>query len=993
MTPPEDQAVPPDVAMRTAIDHHLAGLLPEAEKLYRFVLQALPGHADANHNLGLLAVQIGQPLAALPYLKAALSVKPAQGLYALSYAEALLATDQAGEALAVIEAAMARGFDTPEAKSLRGKAEVAARGKSKSEGSGTAEPSIAAPGEFGGVRMSEGLNGKGGGSSKVVQRGKKHLSKGRLSAKFLPPFERRLLADLLNSGQYVELESNARRLLERYQDSGAVWKALSAALRAQGKAALVALQQTAKLLPGDAVVHSSLGNALSDLGRFEDAAVSYRRALEINPIGADVYNDLGCALMGLGLRDDAVVSFRKALAISPGFLQAYNNLGNVLRNLGKLDEAVACFRRAIEIRADFAEGHNALGNVQRDLGLLDDAMASYRRALETKPNYADAFSNLGIALSDLGKFNEALTCYHRALEIRPDFVEAYLNLGNAQRTVGQFGEALDSLCRALEIKADFAAAHSSLGFVLSDLGRLDEALACYYRALEIKPDLVDAHINLGNALRDLGRLNEALASHSRALEINAESVEAHCNLGNVLTDLGRHDEAVLSLRRALEIRPDYAANHSNLLFGLSLDGTVDAQTLFAEHCRFGERFELPLRGAWPQHVNSRDPERCLQVGFVSGDFRNHAVAFFIEPLLAQLAGYPQLSLHAYSNHAVEDVVTQRLKTHFAHWHQVTGMSDEALAQKISDDGIDILIDLSGHTAFNRLLCFARKPAPVQASWLGYPGTTGLVAMDYFLAERHWLPPGKLDSQFTEKIIQMPATSPFLPPDDAPPVNALPALGNGYLTFGSFNRSNKLSRSVIALWSQLLHALPDSRLVLGGLPAEGSFEALIESFAQEGVASDRLDFYARCDLNSYLSLHQQVDICLDTFPYNGGTTTFYALWMGVPTLSLAGNTAASRCGASVLGQAGLAAFVAQDAVDFVERGRAWAADLAGLAVVRAGLREQFLRAVVGQPALVAEGVQRTLRLIWQRWCAGLPAESFEVSLESVSKAQCRQGGIQ
>jgi predicted O-linked N-acetylglucosamine transferase (SPINDLY family) len=433
----------------------------------------------------------------------------------------------------------------------------------------------------------------------------------------------------------------------------------------------------------------------------------------------------------------------------------------------------------------------------------------------------------------------------------------------------------------------------------------------------------------------------------------------------------------------LKFKPDYAVAFSNLLFCLSQNATVDAQTLFLEHCRFGERFEAPLRAFWTEHTNSRIPERCLQIGFVSGDLRNHAVASFIEPVLNHLSGYPLLSLHAYANHSIEDSTTQRLRGNFAHWNKIDSLSDAALAEKIRADGIDILIDLSGHANNNRLLTFARKPAPVQISWMGYPCTTGLRAMDYYVADQLFLPRGEFENQFTEKILRLPASAPFLPNTDAPPVNKLPALDSGYVTFGSFNRVSKLSRPVIALWSQLLRALPDSRMVLGGMPEEGKYGMLIEWFAQNGIVRERLDFYSRSDLASYLRLHQQVDICLDTFPYNGGTTSFHALWMGVPTLSLAGKTAAGRSGPAILGNVGLEAFVARDAADFVQKGVSWSGNLTELSEIRAGLRERFASSPRGMPEVIAASLERALRIMWQRWCANLPAESFEVTRQEIA----------
>jgi hypothetical protein len=299
-----------------------------------------------------------------------------------------------------------------------------------------------------------------------------------------------------------------------------------------------------------------------------------------------------------------------------------------------------------------------------------------------------------------------------------------------------------------------------------------------------------------------------------------------------------------------------------------------------------------------------------------------------------------------------------------------------LAQQIRADGIDILIDLSGHTRNNRLLTFARKPAPIQASWIGYPGTTGLQAMDYYLADRFLLPPGLFDGQFTEKIVRLPGTAPFCPAQESPPVNALPALTNGCITFGSFNRLNKITRPVVALWSRLMSAVPGSKMLMGAMPEGDDHSGLIDWFAREGIARERLSFHPRSGIAAYLELHHQVDICLDTFPYNGGTTTLHAIWMGVPTLTLAGGTVPARQGAALLGHVGLEEFVAQDAADFVRKGLRWTGDVAALAELRSGLRERFAHSALGRPELIAAGLESALRTMWQRWCAGLPPESFD-----------------
>ena len=834
-SPQDSASLTVEQVLQQAVTHHQAGQFTEAEERYLSVLQAEPKHPDANHNLGLMAMQLGKAGVGFPYLQVAWEANPSVGQYWLTLTECLLEMGHAEDALLLIEDAIRRGIESPQAQLLL-------------------------------------MRAQGGHDDKV------------------PPADTDM--DEAVEALTVDLEGNSQIVAQpnvEYQ------------------------QESPPASP--TVAQDSKKNSKLKSTKPNKSAGKSATHKEKNPNPKEI--------------DTLVTLFSR----------------------GRYAEAET-FAQTMTVRYPrHGFGWKALGALLVQTGRSADALVPLQKAAALSPSDAEAHYNLGFTLNALGRLGEAEVSYRRALQIKP---------GNAM-------------------------AHHSLGATLKDMGRLDEAETSYRRALQIKPDYAETHSNLGGLLKDQGHLDEAEASSSRALQIKPDYAEAHNNLGGILQDLGHLDGAEASFQRALEIKPDFSGAHSNLIFCLTHNEKISAQELFAEHCRFGEQFEAPLRAGWPQHANLRDSERCLQIGFVSADLYNHAVANFIEPLLMHLAKYPQLSLHAYSNSYIEDDSTQRLRGYFKHWHSITALSDAALAEKIRADGIDILIDLSGHTAKNRLLTFARKPAPVQASWIGYPGTTGLQAMDYFLADRFFLPPGRFDDQFTEKIAHLPATAPFLPFKAAPPVNTLPALSRGYVTFGSFNRPSKLSASVIALWSQLLRALPDSRMLLGGMPQDGKYSALIESFAREGIALERLSFYSRCGMENYLALHQQVDICLDTFPYTGGTTTCHALWMGVPTLTLAGHTVPGRPGACLLGHVGLEAFIAEDTADFVRKGLSWADDLAALSSLRAELRERFSRSTLGQPAVIAEGLERALRIMWQHWCADLPTESFEVSRQDADSA--------
>ena len=449
---------------------------------------------------------------------------------------------------------------------------------------------------------------------------------------------------------------------------------------------------------------------------------------------------------------------------------------------------------------------------------------------------------------------------------------------------------------------------------------------------------------------------------------------------------GRYAEAEKSLRegRAIGLKSKNVAgddelSYSHLLFIASHNPSIGPAELYAEHRQYGEAIEGPRRASWPRHANPREPERRLKVGFVSGDLHEHSVGQFLEPIVARLKTRPGLELHAYRTNPVEDALSRRLQSHFRSWTSVGAFTDDRLASKIQEDKIDVLIDLSGHTGHNRLPVFARKPAPVQVSWLGYPGTTGLGAMDYYLADRCWLPPGRFDGMFTEKLVYLPDRWAFRTHADAPAVGPLPALETGALTFGSFHRLGKINAATVELWSRLLLALPRSILRVAGIPVNGPQQALLDQFAAHGIGPERVTCHARSTMDVYLAFHNQVDIALDTLAYSGATTTMHSLSMGVPTLTVAGATPQARACAGILTNLGLEAFVAADAADFLDKARHWAGRLGELAELRRQLRARVQRSPGGQPEFIAAHLEAAMRHMWRGWCANLPPRVFDTSL--------------
>jgi predicted O-linked N-acetylglucosamine transferase (SPINDLY family) len=637
-----------------------------------------------------------------------------------------------------------------------------------------------------------------------------------------------------------------------------------------------------------------------------------------------------------------------------------------LKDQGKLDEAVACYHRALKLKPDFAEVHSNLGNALKDQGKLDEAVACHRRALELKPDYAGALNNLGNALRDQGKLDEAVTSYRRALKLEPDFAEAHKSLGTAFWDQGDLDEAVACYRRALELMPDYAEAHNNLGVAFKDQGKLDQAVACYHRALELKPDYAEAENNLGNALLGQGMLDEAVACYRRALELKPDYAGALNNLGVAFKDQGKLDEAVACCHQVLELKPNDAAAHSNLLFALQCCASVTPTALAGAHAEYDRQHAAPLGVAIAQHEKVRDRHGRLRLGFVSADLGRHPVGYFLVRVLENLSQKQQETI-CFSDRILKDDLTHRLRAAGTEWRDVRGMSDQRLAEQVRSDEIDILFDLAGHTANNRLLTFARKPAPIQITWIGYEGTTGLAAMDYLLADRFMIPEGS-DRNYRERVLRMPdGYLCYDPPDVAVPVGPQPSLEKGYATFASFSALAKVTPEVVAIWAEILRRAPTARLVLKcrGLGDPTVRRRYLDLFAARGVGPQRLEMLPPSSYAEYLATYHQVDIVLDSFPFSGSTTTCEALWMGVPVVTCPGETFASRHSLSHLSNVGLTETIAHDLDEYVELAVSLAGNLPRLAALRAGLRQRMAASPLCDGKRFAANLASLLQGVWEQ----------------------------
>ena len=700
-------------------------------------------------------------------------------------------------------------------------------------------------------------------------------------------------------------------------------------------------------------------------GRLSQADALYGEILDTVPNHADALHLSGLVSHQRGDYTNAYGLISKAVQANPEQPVFFNSLGLVLQAFGRLDEGVASFRKALSIKPDFAEAAYNLGVSQQTSLQLEDAVASYRMALTIRPDYANASSNLGAALQALGQLDPAVTCYRQALSIQPDSAETLTNLGNVFHELHRLDEAVDCYHQAIAINPAYAAACNNLGNVLQAQDRLDEAVDCYRQALALKPDYAEACSNLGNVLQAQSQLDEAVDCYRQALALKPAYAEAHYNLGNVLQDQGRLDEAVASYRQALSIKPEYPHAHSNLLFCLNYHPRMAAEEVFREHLRWDE---MQASRYSPRKLPAVDGnhQRRLRIGYVSRDLRQHSVSHFIEPLLRE-HDRNEVDIFCYSDVARPDSITQRLKALSDHWLDTVHMSDEALAQQIASDRIDILVDLAGHTAHNRLLVFSRKPAAVQISWLGYPHSTGLRAMDYRLVDAVTDPVDEA-SYASETLVRL--ENGFLcyqAPPEAPPPAAPPCMQNGRITFGSFNNPTKLASSTLDTWAALLACVPNSQLLLKDklFADAGNRVTFLNRLARHGISGERITLLGFVpEQGEHLALYSRMDIALDPFPYNGTTTTCEALWMGVPVISLRGDRHAARVGASLLTQIGMTELIATSPKVYVEIATKLADDQRQLNRLRQELRPKLKSSSLCDAPAFALKIEEAYRAIWR-----------------------------
>jgi len=565
-----------------------------------------------------------------------------------------------------------------------------------------------------------------------------------------------------------------------------------------------------------------------------------------------------------------------------------------------------------------------------------------------------------------GRLGEAERIYREILAQQPDHAETLNLLGVLAGQMGRLDAALELIRRAIQQNPDFAEAHYNLGVTFEGKGHLAEAIASYRQAIRLNPDLAGAHYNLGTVLAGMGQLEEAITACRQAIRLNPDFPEAHSNLANALKDMGRLDQAIASFRQAIRLRPDDPRAHNNLLFTLHFHPSYDARMIHEERRRWSRQHAEPLKKFIQPHANDRNPNRRLRIGYLSPDFRDHVVGRNLLPLLRE-HDHGQMEIFCYANVVRPDAFTVQFRRYADNWRSIVGLSDSQAVDLIRQDRIDILVDLALHMAKNRLAVFAHKPAPVQVTFAGYPGSTGLDTIDYRLTDPYLDPPGLDDQFYSETSIRLPDSFwCYDPPDTELAVNALSAQTDGRVTFGCLNNFCKVNEQVLRLWAQVLQTIPTSRFML--LCPEGSHrQSLLDMLRRERINPDRIELIGGRPRLQYLELYRRIDLGLDTFPYNGHTTSLDSFWMGVPVITLVGQTVVGRAGLSQLTNLGLPELIARTPEQYVRIAAALAQDLPRLAELRRTLRARMQASPLMDAPRFARNIEAAYRQMWRNWC--------------------------
>jgi protein O-GlcNAc transferase len=816
----------------------------------------------------------------------------------------------------------------------------------------------------------------------------------------VPPSKSELdgLLTSYNQGLLDRAKLQAINLTKRSPKHALAWKILGVIYQKEEATdeAEFALRKAAELAPKDAEAHYNLANYYYDQHLLKEAQISYQKAIKLVPNFVQAIFNLACVSKDMGQNSQAEIQFKKGIKLDSSHAAMYFNLAEVIAQQNRHQEAVSYYKKAnalnpqdtqsllrlgvayltlgkyeeaaepllevLKLDEKNASAYNTLGLIYQNKKQEDIAEQHFQRAIELRPDYAAPYKNLGLLYKDMGKVYEAKACYSKVLKLEIPTAETLNNLAVLNINEGLYLEAEQQCRDALEINPLYGDSWNNLGLILQSRMYSKEAEAAFEQAIKCQPNDVQTLVNYSVTLTSLGKLAKAEQYLKKAIKLDPKFENSYINLGNTYLNQNLIDAAINSIKKALELNPSQIIARNNLLFSMEYSNEYSEETRLNAAHEYGR---VVSETATPYtDWNFSSETKRLRVGIVSGDLRQHPVGYFLKNVLKHLDSN-QIELFAYTPDGRTDETTLELKPYFSEWKSLAGHHDAMAAKIIHEDCLHVLLDLSGHTSGNKLPIFAWKPAPVQASWLGYWATTGVEAIDYILVDKVGVPE-HLQHQFTETIKYLPETRMcFTAPETTLEVAELPALKNGFITFGCFQTMAKVSDEVFKLWATVLKALPNSRL-RWQCKQLGDAEIIKEVKARMskcGIDTKQVSFYGKVLREEYLAAHAEVDVILDSFPFTGGTTTCEALWMGVPTLTLAGETMVARQGASLLTAAGLEDWIAESKQDYVQKAINFCEDLQKLAALRAALREKVGASSLFNGAMFAKNLEIAL---WEMW---------------------------
>jgi len=913
-----------DEVLKKGIEAHKAGHAQEADRLYATILKANPKHPDANHNMGVLAVGVGNVQKALPFFKTALEIKPGVVQFWLSYVDALIKLGQIADAKAV--------FDQAKEKGAKGEA---------------------------------------------FDQLERRLSESNTNPQDPPSDLLHSIITLYTQGQLQQALSDATEMLEKFPNSAVLYNIAGASNAGlmQFDAAVDSFKQLIKINPHYAEAYNNIGVALQDKGDPEAAIDSYKQALKINPDYAEAYYNMGVALNGKGDADSAVASYKKALKFKPDYTEAYNNMGVALHSKGDLDAAIDSCKQALKIKPDYAEAYNNIGNALNAKDEPEAAIESYKQAVKIKPDYAEAYYNMGVALENKGDQEAAIESYKQTVKIKPTYAEAYNNIGNVLNAKDEPDAAIDNYKQAIKLKPYYAEAYYNMGLALKDKGDLNAAINSFKQAVKIEPDNADAYNNMGVALSDQGLLDASIRSYEMALKIKPDYQIVRASKLEEQSHIC--DWAAIRQDRDLIAKLGTSTESIGLFGILSLEDAPMRHRIRSEtHAKKLYGYIKPL----PPTVRPSQKPKRLRIGYFSADFQEHPVAYLIAKVL-EMHDRTHFEVYGYSVGPAKDGdMRQRLIKAFDVFIDVCDMNDKDVALLARQDKIDMVIDLTGYTKNSRPGIFACRAAPVQINYLGYPGTMGADFIDYIIADRTLIPMGS-QKFYSEKPIYLPhhyqAQDNTLPISDDTPSRLDLGLPEKGFVFCAINSSYKISTSEFDVWMRLLGHVDGSVLWLleSNKWAKGN---LLKEAQARGVSPDRLVFAQKVSHEKYLAQFRQADLYLDTFNYNAGATASNALWAGLPVLTKLGKGYTARMAGSLLTSIGLPELATHSEEGYESLALALATNPERLAQIRQTLADNRLSTPLFDTELFTKHLEDGYQQVYQRYYDGKPPDDIFVS---------------